>query len=262
VRQSYPKDAKSGGERKLCISLYFPCMPPADHGSPLTRRDFVGRAARYAMALSPAPAVSHAAPIELTESGTQIASRGFLNLRRAPDLVMVQTAALQQTLSREPNGRWSGGGATVSTFVLPGTLRVTLSAPTTAVERMHLRWRGGMSDARLLLGDAWERGYGDLEWRGWAPDRMMPWYAATYDGARTHAYGVRPGANAFCFWQLDAKGISLWADVRSGGLGVQVGECVLDVCDVMCRAGRAGPRRLHQRGLGSYGYSPGTSLTE
>jgi alpha-galactosidase len=97
-----------------------------------------------------------------------------------------------------------------------------------------------MSDTRLILGDAWERGYGDLEWRGWAPDRVMPWYFATYDGSLTHAYGVRTGARALCFWQVDAEGVSLWADVRSGGAGVQLGPRVLDVCDVVCRAGHDG----------------------
>ena len=96
-------------------------------------------------------------------------------------------------------------------------------------------WR----DTRLILGDAWERGYGDLEWRAWVPDRVMPWYFATYDGSVTHAYGVRTGASAFCFWQVDPQGMSLWADVRSGSVGVQLGDRVLDVCDVVCRAGRA-----------------------
>jgi alpha-galactosidase len=96
-----------------------------------------------------------------------------------------------------------------------------------------------MSATRLVFGDAWERGYGDLEWRGWAPDRVMPWYFATYDGNTTNAYGVRTAGNALCFWQMDPAGISLWTDVRSGGVGVQLGERTLDVCDVMCRSGRA-----------------------
>jgi alpha-galactosidase len=43
-----------------------------------------------------------------------------------------------------------------------------------------------------------------------------------------------------CFWQADAEGISLWADVRSGGVGVELGPRILDVCDVICRSGRAG----------------------
>ena len=67
----------------------------------------------------------------------------------------------------------------------------------------------------------------------------MPWYFAAYDGQLTHAYGVRTGPRAFCFWHLDDGGISLFADVRSGGVGVRLGERILDVCDVLCRAGRS-----------------------
>jgi alpha-galactosidase len=118
----------------------------------------------------------------------------------------------------------------------PGATRVQLSAPTTSIKRIHLRWRGNIDATRLILGDAWERGYGDLEWRAFVPDRSMPWYFATYDGTLTHTYGVRTGANALCFWQADPGGISLWADVRSGGIGVKLGERTLDVCDVVSRS--------------------------
>src|SRR6185312_15295013 len=62
----------------------------------------------------------------------------------------------------------------------------------------------------------------------------------TYDGTHTNTYGVHTGTNAFCFWQIDRHGISLCADVRSGALGVQLGERTLDVCDIVCRAGREG----------------------
>ena len=64
--------------------------------------------------------------------------------------------------------------------------------------------------------------------------------ALVCDGVLTHAYGVRTGANAFCFGQIDDGGISLWADVRSGGVGVQLGARVLDVCTIVTRAGIAG----------------------
>ena len=136
--------------------------------------------------------------------------------------------------------RWTSNGVVVTTVDRQGALRVQLSAPAVAIKRLHLRWRGRLDDTRLILGDAWERGYGDLEWRGWVPDRVMPWYVATHDGSLTHAYGVRTGTRAFCFWQIDSQGISLWADVRSGGVGVQLGERTLDVCDVVSRPGRPG----------------------
>ncbi|MBP8274120.1 MAG: alpha-galactosidase [Acidobacteria bacterium] len=123
---------------------------------------------------------------------------------------------------------------------MTGATRIQLSAASVAIKRVHLRWRGRISDVSRVLGDAWERGYGDLEWRGLVPDRVMPWYFAIDDGAATHAYGVRTGPRAFCYWQVDAQGISLIADVRSGGVGVQLGERTLDICDVVTRAGRAG----------------------
>jgi alpha-galactosidase len=97
-----------------------------------------------------------------------------------------------------------------------------------------------MDGVRLLLGDAWERGYGDLEWRAFVPDRIMPWYCAAFDGEFTHAYGVRTGANAFCSWYVDPQGITLWADVRSGGVGVRLGDRVLTVCDIVSRRGGPG----------------------
>ena len=46
---------------------------------------------------------------------------------------------------------------------------------------------------------------------------------------------MRTGANAFCFWQADPQGITLWADVRSGGAGVELGDRALAVCDVVTR---------------------------
>jgi alpha-galactosidase len=168
------------------------------------------------------------------------APRGFLDLLREPDAVLVQSASGDRRMNRDTGGRWTSDAIVVTTDVRRDALNVSLSAPNVAVNRLHLRWRGRMSDTRLILGDAWERGYGDLEWRGWAPDRVMPWYFATYDGSLTHAYGVRTGARALCFWQVDAEGVSLWADVRSGGAGVQLGPRVLDVCDVVCRAGHDG----------------------
>ncbi len=166
----------------------------------------------------------------------------LVDLMRPPDRVVVETASGVQALSARPGaaGRWEGSGVNVQLGAVRGAARLQLSAPTVGVARVGLRWNERLDATRLVLGDAWERGYGDLEWRGLVPDRVMPWYVLASDGARTDGYGVRTGANAFCFWQVDAEGISLWADVRSGGVPVQLGARALDVCDVVCRAGADG----------------------
>ena len=200
-----------------------------------SRREFVETAALSALGL---PAVAHRFVQPDAAHGAP-APTGFLDLLRPPDLVAVQTGTGDVRLDRTSTGHWTNDDIVVTTTDRNGVLNVSLSATRAAIKRLHLRWRGDLSAVRQIVGDAWERGYGDLEWHGWAPDRVMPWYAATFDGSRTHCYGVRTGARAFCFWQIDPQGISLWADVRSGGVGVQLGERMLGVCDVMCRAGHA-----------------------
>lgn len=172
--------------------------------------------------------------------GETPAPNGFVDLLRAPDLVEGQSETNLFRLENGGAGRWLKDDVVVTTSVRAGALNVSLNSPKTAMKRLHIRWRGRLADTRLVLGDAWERGYGDLEWRGWAADRVMPWYASTTDGTRTHTYGVRTGARAFCFWQIDPEGVSLWTDVRSGGAALHLGDRQLDVCDVVCRAGHEG----------------------
>jgi len=201
-----------------------------------SRREFLEQAAL--LAISPSLPVAGAA--SLGDARPFPPPAGFLDLHRAPANVMVQTAAGDYRLVRGAGGQWSNQSVVVTTTQQPNALHVALSAPTEAVRRIHLRWHGRLNDTLRILGDAWERGYGDLEWRGMAPDRVMPWYVASHDGLLTHVYGVRTGAKAFCYWQLDALGISLWVDVRSGGVGLQLGQRTLDVCDVVSRAGRSG----------------------
>ncbi|MEP7001559.1 MAG: glycoside hydrolase family 36 protein [bacterium] len=203
-----------------------------------SRRQFLQQSAASAVGIAlPTIALADSHPASATRNHAP--PRSFLDLQRAPDSVTVESASGSQRLVAAPGGRWSGaGGLTVATLETPNALRVDLSSPTVAVKRLHLRWRGKLDAIRLILGDAWERGYGDLEWRGFAPDRAMPWYVAAWDGALTHAYGVRTGAKSFCFWQVDANGISLFADVRSGAAGVQLGARVLTACEVVCRQGK------------------------
>ncbi len=178
-----------------------------------SRRDFLGRSALAAAGIALPPTRGGLVPS--ARPGT------FLDLIRAPDTVTVHTASDATRLSPTTAGRWEGAGITVTTRPDADRVPVTIVAPGSAVERIHLRWRGSTAGVHRILGDAWERGYGDLEWRGFVPDRTMPWYAATWDGEATHCYGVRTGPAAFCRWQVDPDGISLWLDVRSGGTGVQ-----------------------------------------
>ena len=73
------------------------------------------------------------------------------------------------------------------------------------------------------MGDAIERAYGDLAWRGVEAERHLPWYALIHAAGHTSGIGVCTGASALCTWLIDEEGITLDLDCRSGGVGVQLG---------------------------------------
>src|SRR5436190_3659079 len=60
---------------------------------------------------------------------------------------------------------------------------VKVSCPSGPLTRVVLRWATTYSPMSLFLGDAWERAYGDLQWRFLQPERVMPWYFAAHDPA-------------------------------------------------------------------------------
>jgi alpha-galactosidase len=115
---------------------------------------------------------------------------------------------------------------------------IRLSSPAQELSHLHLRWNVKFPAGVRCLGDAWERSYGDLEWRGIVPERVMPWYVLAFDGHGVQAYGVRTQPAALCFWQLDQEGISLWADIRNGGMPIQLGGRHLEVATLVSRASR------------------------
>jgi len=193
-----------------------------------SRRDLLKSAAAAALAGGPAGALASA-----MEPQTP-----FVALLRAPDLVRAFGPENKEIPLTKSGGRWAGGRAEIGIAVRKDDASITLNG--TGVCRIQLRWQGDLRAVKLYLGDAWERSYADLEWRGEAPNRVMPWYFMAYDGHRTHGYGVRTGAGGMCFWTADSEGISLWADVRSGGVPVELGDRTLTVAEVVCRQGQAG----------------------
>lgn len=165
----------------------------------------------------------------------------FQNLSRNPDAVRVVTDCGVSVLTKDRAGEWQGDRRIrVLTQTRDDALPVKLSAPAAAVEEVQLLWQVKSAPGWKYLGDAWERAYGDLEWRTPDPERIMPWYFLASDGTVTHGYGVKTGASALCYWTTGPGSVTLHADVRCGGAGVQLGPRTLDVCTVVCRRGRAG----------------------
>lgn len=113
-------------------------------------------------------------------------------------------------------------------------LAIFLTAQTSKVKWIKLRWNNLSWDKNVrFLGDAWERGYGDMEWKGMNPNRFMPWYFCAKSEAKSICYGVKVRPSAMCFWQVDSLGITLFLDVRCGGSGVNLKGRVIKLADVI-----------------------------
>ena len=113
-------------------------------------------------------------------------------------------------------------------------LAIFLTAQTSKVKWIKLRWNNLSWDKSVrFLGDAWERGYGDMEWKGMNPNRFMPWYFCAKSEAKSACYGVKVRPSAMCFWQVDSLGMTLFLDVRCGGSGVNLKGRVIKLADVI-----------------------------
>ena len=169
----------------------------------------------------------------------------FLDLLRIPDAVTA-FPRFRQTLPEGsvPLARlgesWTAQKIEIETRLAQNALALTLQSPAMPIVAIHVRWNASPTAQLQVLGDAWERSYGELGWRNVIPERVMPWYFATYDGALCHGYGVMTDARALCFWQLDPQGVSLWLNAANGGNGVELGHRTLTMATVVTRRGVEG----------------------
>jgi alpha-galactosidase len=162
----------------------------------------------------------------------------FFSIIRPPDLLHVISKGKSIELAHSGRDGFAGNGVTVTTKG-DEALDISVSAEI-ELAQLHLRWCGNVGSGVRILGDHWERGYGDLEWRGLVPDHPLPWYMLTFDGELTHGYGVRTGASSICWFGVDDGGISLWLDVRNGGRDVRLGSRTLNAATVVSRHGQPG----------------------
>ena len=95
---------------------------------------------------------------------------------------------------------------------------------------VELKWTAEDAKDFLVLGDAWERAYADLEFLPVAKnDRFMPWYFIATDKVKSLCFGVKTAPNAFVSFRFDNDGIKAIANVKNGGGGVDLGGRKLHV---------------------------------
>jgi alpha-galactosidase len=199
-----------------------------------TRRSFVQKGAVALSAMTAPIGIRSERPNESSSSHATT----FLEIVRVPDSITAyrgfRGAVPEDGLQLRHSGElWSNADIVVETNVADDSLHLALTAPAAPVALIRFFWQAAVRQDLLVLGDAWERSYGELGWRNLIPERVMPWYFATFDHTACHAYGVKTDARALCFWQLDSQGVTLWLNVTNGGGGVELGKRRLEMATVV-----------------------------
>ena len=186
-------------------------MPP--QSSSLSRRSFIGSTVLAGAAVISPHALSADFPPRASQN-KKIGGQLPGSLPDRPDAVFVEEG---DWAFREADREGSVFSTATTRISVSDTVKV--SCPRGELSRVVLRWKLSFPARTLFLGDHWERGYGDLQWRSWQPERIMPWYFAAHDSesGETAMFGVATQPSTFCFWTVDQEGISLWLDFRNGG---------------------------------------------
>ena len=69
----------------------------------------------------------------------------------------------------------------------------------------------------------------------------MPWYFIAGGEGNFAGWGVKTGANAFAFFNLDSRGITLFLDLTSGTSGTDLKEPIV-ACEIVEYIGEEGER--------------------
>jgi len=150
-----------------------------------------------------------------------------------PVKVWAKSAGQWCQLKASGNAEYSYRDIRVRLKLTNGALSVYVVSPAMPLEAVKLQWNHGTPSTSKVLGDHWERSYGDLAWRSPDTAAKNPWYVLINDGSHTACFGVRTGCNSICWWALSGSNLELTMDTASGGVGVHLGHRELHACDVI-----------------------------
>ncbi len=124
--------------------------------------------------------------------------------------------------------------AVIRTELKDRKLKVFLKANESFPKYVLFRWKHKVDRPIKIMGDKWERAYGDMEWLSLNGENFMPWYFLANSGNETVGCGVMVQPNSFVCFQCDASGVSAWFDVRCGTKGVKLNGRELHIGTIVC----------------------------
>ena len=136
-------------------------------------------------------------------------------------------------LSSNGNSVWQYQDITVNLHYVGNALKVTVHSPSQALHAVQLQWDYDQPSSAIVLGDHWERTYGDVSFQPPLFAKKLPWYLVQHNAENTVCFGVKTGCNTICYWQLGDGQLQLTLDTCNGGSGVNLGDRILHAADIV-----------------------------
>jgi alpha-galactosidase len=183
-------------------------------------------------------------------SGTTLGSLLFANILHAaalnqhtvqlPEKVFITLDDGLHQLVPSASQRYTYKDTWVKLHYVGDELNVEVSSPKVPLSNIQLVWKYETVKQATLLGDHWERSYGDLQFQPANFNRKMPWYFVQHNGNSTVCFGVKTGCNTICSWQAGNGTMQLTLDTRNGGNGVNLGNRILDAATIIGTKNKTG----------------------
>jgi len=131
------------------------------------------------------------------------------------------------------HGTYTYKDITVTATSSPSGMHIAVQCPAAPLQFIRLEWAYPLQSTVGILGDHWERTYGDLQFQPLDADRKLPWYFIAHDGKTTTCMGVKTGCPVIASWQAGRDRLRLTMDTRNGGAGVLLGDRTLHAADIV-----------------------------
>ena len=93
--------------------------------------------------------------------------------------------------------------AAVRIIIKDRKLSIWMKAEISRPQFICMRWNYRVTEPTKIMGDKWERSYGDMEWHSLNGETFMPWYFLANNGKETVGCGVMVQPNSFVSFTCD-----------------------------------------------------------
>ena len=150
-----------------------------------------------------------------------------------PDAVKILSGDNYLSLQSSDKQTWTYRDVVVKLKPNKDSVAVFVQSHSMPIKEVQLSWKFAAPKDVKVLGDAYERTYGDISFQPVNATKKLPWYCVEQNANSTTCFGVKTGCSAICYWRVTENNLELNLDTRTGGIGVQLGTRMLHAADIV-----------------------------